>query len=205
MQLDTVPCGLKHAVNVLNNGGIVAFPTDTVYGLAASIMNPKAVRRIYHLKGRPMSMPLPVLISELDQLDQVAANVSNSALALADQFWPGALTLIVKASRKIPTVVTGGQDTVAVRLPDHPVPRSLVAGIGYPITGTSANLNGQSEPTTVEDVYSSFGDRVDCIIRDTNTSHGKPSTILDLSGPTPRMLRQGVISLEEINAICQVT
>ena len=205
MQLHTVPGGLKYAVNVLRNGGIVAFPTDTVYGLAANIMNPKAVLRVYHVKRRPLFMPLPVLISEMDELDQVATDISDSALALANQFWPGALTLILKASRQIPTIVTGGTDTVAVRLPDHTVPRTLVAGLGYAITGTSANLNGQSEPITGEGVYRSLGNQVDYIIDDSNTAHGKPSTILDLSGLTPRLLRQGVISLEEINDVCGAT
>ena len=204
MQTYTFPGGLRHAIKILKRGGVVAFPTDTIYGLGANILSPQAVERVYKIKGRPSSMALPLLLSDVGELEQIAAEVPEMALTLAQRFWPGGLTLILKASPQIPPAVTGGGDTVAVRLPNHPVPIELVRGLGHPITGTSANPSGGPDPITARDVERLLGDRVDCIIDYATPTQGKSSTVVDLTGITPRMLRQGIVTLEEITEVCEL-
>lgn len=192
---------VQAAVALLKNGGVVAFPTDTLYGLGADFSSAKAVQRVLDIKGRAWDMGLPLLLADADDLAVVAAAIPDAVLALARRFWPGALTLVVPRSSAVPDLVTGGRDTVAVRVPDHPVPLALARGLGRPITGTSANLAGQPPSLTAGDVRSGLGESVDLIIDDGPSPLGKQSTIVDATGPLLKLLRPGAISLSDIRSV----
>ena len=190
----TVSDHIAAGVAVLRDGGIVAYPTDTVYGLGADIECLAAVRRIIELKGRSMDMGLPLLLSDTEDLEQVGGELTETAWLLARRFWPGPLTLVVQRTKLVPDVVTGGRDTVAVRVPDHPVPRALAHSLGRPITGTSANVSGRSPNATAEQVRQQLGAAVDMIVEGGPHPGGQESTILDVSGAVPRILRRGAVS-----------
>ena len=181
------------AVDVLANGGVAGIPTDTLYGLAACAFDERAVLKIYELKGRPEGMALPLLLSDTSGLLQCAEEVPQSAWALAEHFWPGALTLVLRKSAAVPDLVTAGMNTVAVRVPDHPVPRAIAKALAAPITGTSANLSGSPGLTRAEDVQREFGERIDFVLDGGDAPGGVASTILDISGTEPRMLREGAV------------
>jgi L-threonylcarbamoyladenylate synthase len=186
------------AVLVLKAGGIVAYPTDTLYGLGADAFNMEAVERVFAAKGRDRDHGLPVLIADIGQLDQVAVEVSAAALQLARCFWPGALTLVLKRSPQLPAIVSGGAPTVAVRIPNHEVPLALVRQLGNPIIGTSANRTGASDPVTAMEVDEQIGPWLDYIIDVGETPRGEPSTIVDMTGQEPRILREGALPAEEV-------
>lgn len=188
----------RAAVLLLKVGGIVAFPTDTLYGLGVDAFNAAAVERVFLAKGRPLDQGLPVLLADASQLGLVAVSVSDQALALAERFWPGALTLVLQRSPDLPAVVSGGAATVAVRVPDHPVPLRLVRELGNPITGTSANKTGAPDPVTAEEVEAQLGPWLDYVIDLGPAPVGAPSTIVDMSGARPRILREGAISTAAI-------
>ncbi len=191
---------VQAAVTLLKNDGVVAYPTDTLYGLGADFSSPKAVQRVLDIKGRAVEMGLPLLLADADDLALVAAAIPDAVLALARRFWPGALTLVVPRSSAVPDLVTGGRDTVAVRVPDHSVPMALARGLGRPITGTSANLSGQPSALTAEDVRSALGESVDMIIDGGPAQLGIQSTIIDITGPLLKLVRPGAISLQDISA-----
>ena len=193
---------IKRAVAILKKGGIVAFPTDTVYGLGADPLNAQAVDRIYKAKRRPHNLPLPLLLAEKSDLLKVAAVVPDIAWQLAERFLPGGLTLVLRKSPWVPTTVTAGGDTIAVRIPNHPVPIALIRGLGAPIVGTSANLSGRSSPVTAEEVREQLGDEVDLIIDGGRCPGGTESTVLDFSGKVPTLIREGAIPRVEIAKIC---
>ena len=180
----------------------MAFPTDTLYGLGADAFRSGAVARVFEIKGRSATAPLPLLLGNIDDLEQVVADVPAEARVLADHFWPGPLTLVLKKCAAVPDIVTGGRDSVAVRVPNHPVPLALVGDLGRPITGTSANPSGWPDPLTAAEVGEMLGDRVDCIVDWGPAAAGTPSTILDLTGRTPRLLREGAIALDTLRSIC---
>jgi L-threonylcarbamoyladenylate synthase len=189
---------VEDGIFILKRGGIVAFPTDTVYGLGASISLPQAVERVYQIKRRPRSMPLPILLADKSQIGEVVGPVPPIARLLADRFLPGALTMVLyKESKAVPDIVTGGK-TVAIRIPAHPVPIALIKGLGAPIVGTSANLSGKPSALTAAEVYAQLGDKVDLIIDGGRCPGGKESTVVDLTGETPLILREGAISREEL-------
>jgi len=192
---------VEEGIAVLKQGGIVAFPTDTVYGLGAAISSDQAVARVYQVKGRPHHMALPLLLADKSQIGEVAKVVPSLAWLLADKFLPGALTMVLFKSESVPDIVTGGGRTVAIRIPAHPVPTSLARGLGTPIVGTSANLSGSPSALTAEEVYTQLGDRVDLIIDGGRCPGGRESTIIDLSGETPLILREGAISAEELKQV----
>jgi L-threonylcarbamoyladenylate synthase len=194
---------VEQAISILKQGGIVAFPTDTVYGLGACISIAQAVERVYQVKGRPRSMALPLLLADKSQIAQVAYPVPPIAWLLADKFLPGALTMVLPKAKSVPDIITGGGATVAVRIPAHPVPIALARGLGAPIVGTSANLSGKPSSLTAEEVYAQLGDKVDLIIDGGRCRSGKESTIVDLTGQTPVVLREGAISKEELKQIYQ--
>ncbi len=192
---------VQAAVTLLKNGGVVAYPTDTLYGLGADFSSLKAVQRVLDIKGRAWEMGLPLLLADADDIALVAAALPDAVLALARRFWPGALTLVVPRSSAAPDLVTGGRDTVAVRVPDHPVPVALARGLGRPITGTSANLAGQPSALTAEDVRSALGGSVDLIIDDGPAQLGTQSTIVDATGPLLKLVRPGAITLSDIRSV----
>ena len=193
---------IGQAIPILQRGGLVAFPTDTLYGLGAHPFIESAVRRLYDAKGRPDSKPVPLLLSSPNDLTLVSDQTDGLAHALAAAFWPGALTLVVRCRPDIPSLANGWGKTVAVRVPDHPVPRELCALLGAPITGTSANLGGGPNPITAEDVASQLEAKVDLIIDGGPCPGALPSTIIDVSGDSPAILRQGVISRTAIEEVC---
>ena len=189
---------IAEGVRVLREGGVVAYPTDTVYGLGADIASPAAVQRIIDLKGRPVGMGLPLLLAETSELAAVAGEISEAIWSLAKRFWPGSLTLVVRRSPIVPDLVTGGRDTVAVRVPGHPVPRELARGLGRPITGTSANLSGQPAAVTAEELHSWLGAHVDMVMEGGASPGQIESTILDVSGAVPMLIRRGAVGEDTI-------
>ena len=191
-------------ISILKQGGLVAFPTDTVYGLGACVDIQRAVKRLYQIKQRPRSMALPLLLADTSQISEVAEPVSEVAWLLVRNFLPGALTLVLLKSSSVPDIITAGGRTVAVRIPAHPVPVALVEGLGTPIVGTSANLSGKSSSLTADEVYSQFGDRVDLVIDGGRCPGGKESTIVDVTGETPVILREGAISREDLKRVCEI-
>ena len=191
---------IASAMAALREGGVVAFPTDTLYGLGACAYNEGAIEQIFAIKGRPPSMALPLLLAEVSQLGEVAAMVPEVAWTLAHRFLPGPLTLVLTKAPHIPDRVTGGGPTVAVRIPDHPVPRNLVRHLGAPITGTSANRSGAPPARTPQEVLAQLGESVSIIIDGGECPIGSPSTVVDCSQGVPRILREGAIpraTLEE--------
>jgi L-threonylcarbamoyladenylate synthase len=193
---------IELAIAILKKGGIVAFPTDTVYGLGADPLNAQAVDRIYKVKRRPHNLPLPLLLAEKSDLLKVATVVPEIAWQLAERFLPGGLTLVLRKSPWVPSTVTAGGDTIAVRIPNHPVPIALIRGLGTPIVGTSANLSGKLSPVTTEEAREQLGDEVDLIIDGGRCPGGTESTVLDISGKVPTLIREGAIPRVEIAEIC---
>ena len=189
---------LDKAFAALDNGGVVVFPTDTLYGLGADVFSLPALQRIFAIKGRPAELALPVLVAGLDQVESVALMMSNQAQELAERFWPGPLTLVMRRSPQLPDLVTGGADTVAVRMPAHRIPLALARRLGRPITGTSANLSGQPDLLDLDSIENQLGNLVDYIIRSGPPPEGTGSTVVDITRSEPRLLREGSISLEEI-------
>ena len=192
-----LPQEIARAIEVLRRGGVVAFPTDTVYGLGANIFLPRAVERVFELKGRPRNQPLPVLVSSFDQVAGLAS-VPPGATTLAKRFWPGALTLVLAALEAAPKLVTASSGKVAVRLPHHPIPLALIRGLGAPITGTSANLSGQPPARTAQEVRAQLREKVDLVLEGGPPPGGRESTVVDLTGKAPVVLREGAIPREEI-------
>ena len=192
---------VEEGIAILKQGGLVAFPTDTVYGLGAWSNLQEAVERIYRVKERPRNMSLPLLLAGTSQISEVAHSVPPVAWLLARNFLPGALTLVLHKAKSVPEIITAGGATVAVRVPAHPVPVALVRGLGAPIVGTSANLSGQPSPLTADEVYSQFGDKVDFIIDGGRCTGGKESTIVDVTGEAPVILREGAISRDELRRV----
>ena len=195
---------VARAVNTLKHGGLVAYPTDTLYGLGADIFDPEAVDRVFQVKGRPRHEALPVLIGSLADLDRVTGHVPQLLHSFAERFWPGPLTLVLERRPEVPDTVTGGQDTIAVRLPGHAIPRVLAMESGSPITGTSANRSGGPEPRTAQEVQDQLGDGVDLVVDGGRCPGGVASTILDLTTDPPFVVRQGAIPEEALRAISPV-
>lgn len=193
---------IERGISILRQGGLVAYPTDTVYGLGACAALPQAVERVYDVKERPRNMPLPLLLADVSQITKVAELVPPSAWLLIHSFLPGALTLILPKCSSVLDIITAGGATVAVRIPAHPVPIALIEGLEAPIVGTSANLSGWPSPLTADEVHSQLGEKVDLIIDGGRCLGGKESTIVDVSGENPVVLREGAISREQLERVC---
>ena len=189
---------LERAVGVLRDGGVVAIPTDTLYGLAADVFNAAAIDRVFDIKGRPQDLALPVLVSGWEQVIKVAENVPPQAQALAERFWPGALTLVVMKAAGLPDRLTAGGPTVAVRMPDHPAPIQLINGLGGPITGTSANISGGADPSTLADLSDQMGGRIDHVLNEGPAPKGTASTVVDITSGEPKLLREGAIPFKQV-------
>ena len=192
---------IAEAVRLLRNGGLVAFPTDTVYGVGAHAFQSRAVAALYEAKARPRDKAIPLLLARAEDLLLVAERVPETAHPLIKRFWPGALTLVVPKGPAIPQVVSAGGPTVAVRVPDHPVTLALITALGAPLAATSANLTGHSSPVTADEVARELGGRIDLIIDGGPCPGGVPSTVLDLTVDPPIVLRLGAIKEEEIKAV----
>ncbi|NTV04949.1 MAG: threonylcarbamoyl-AMP synthase [Chlorobiaceae bacterium] len=191
----------EKAARILNSGGIVAFPTETVYGLGASIYHPEAISRLFRAKGRPMDNPLIVHIYSIDQLPEVAAEINAEATKLIERFFPGPLTLILKKNPGVPYTVTAGLESVGVRCPANPVAREFLRFSQCPVAAPSANLSGLPSATSWETVFEDLAGKIDSLLRDKPSSIGLESTIVDCSGPKPLLLRAGAITLEQLQSV----
>lgn len=189
------------AGNLLKNGEIVAIPTETVYGLAANAFDEDAVKKIFIAKGRPQDNPLIVHISNIEHLSEIASEIPESALLLAEKFWPGPLTMILKKSEKIPYVVSAGLDTVGIRLPSHPHARAIIDAAGVPLAAPSANLSGKPSPTSAQHVMRDLSGRIPMIIDGGECEVGLESTVISLTGETPMLLRPGGITLAQLREV----
>ncbi len=193
--------GVDQAAAVLRAGGLVAFPTETVYGLGADARNVEAVTRVFAVKGRPADHPLIVHLADAAQLTGWARDIPETAWRLAEAFWPGPLTLVLPRLAGVPDVVTGGLDTVALRVPGHPVALALLAAFGDGIAGPSANRHGRVSPTSAGDVREELGADVDMVLDGGRCEIGIESTIVDLSTTKPRLLRPGAITGRALNRV----
>ena len=191
---------VARAVEMLRAGGVVAVPTETVYGLAADVENARAIKRVYAIKGRPTDHPLIVHAHDLEALDGYVAEITPALRGLAVQFWPGPLTAVVARGARTPRTVTGGQDTVAVRVPDHPLTHAILAAFGGAVAAPSANRFGRVSPTTAAHVRAELGDEVDLIVDGGPARVGVESTIVDLTGAVPAVLRAGAITPSQLGA-----
>ncbi len=192
---DPDPRILAAAADVLSHGGLVVFPTDTLYGLAADPRDAAAVERVFRLKGRSTTEALPLIAASLEQVDRSLGLLSGRTRRLAERFWPGPLTLVVEAGTRIVPAVLGDADAVAIRVPDHAVARGLSEGLGFPIVSTSANRSGRPAPSAADVAAEEIGDAVDMVIDAGPVAGGEPSTIVDARGDGVRLIRAGAISL----------
>jgi L-threonylcarbamoyladenylate synthase len=191
---------LAEALEALRRGGVVVFPTDTLYGLGADATNEKSVERVLQIKGRPASLGIPLLLATLQQAEEYVAFVPPLAQRLAQAFWPGPLTLVLPRSSLVSDLLTGGRPTIALRVPDHPVPRTLAARLGRPLTGTSANRHGQPDPRTLAQVRQQLEGDVDLVLDGGPLTGGLASTIVEVRGEELLFLRQGVLPEEAVRA-----
>ncbi len=195
---------IRRAAEVLRDGGLVAFPTETVYGLGADASNPIAVGRIFTVKGRPSGHPLIVHLATAAALDEWACDIPDAARLLAAACWPGPLTMILSRSPQVPDVVTGGRPTVGLRVPDHPVAQALLTEFGGGVAAPSANRFGQVSPTTAAHVRADLGDAVELILDGEPALVGVESTIIDLSGAEPEILRPGGVPVDRLTELLGV-
>ena len=189
---------LKIPSDILKHGGLVAFPTETVYGLGANALDEEAVKSIFIAKGRPSDNPLIVHISEQSQLDKLVKSIPDTATILMDAFWPGPLTLLFEKSDLVPMVTSGGLDTVAIRMPNNQVALSLIKKTGLPIAAPSANTSGRPSPTSAEHVLEDLNGKIDAVIDGGDTTVGLESTVLDLTTDIPMILRPGSVTHEQL-------
>lgn len=194
---------IARAADLLLSGQLVAFPTDTVYGVAAVGSLPSAVARLYVAKGRPPDKAVPILLADIDELDTVVSEISDLVRQLVDQFWPGGLTLVLPKSNLVPSDVSPSQ-SVAVRLPDLDLTRQIIAAVGTPLAVTSANRSGQSSPCTASEVMDQLGGRIAAVVDGGRCPGGVPSTILDCTADHPELLRAGAISVEALRRIAEL-
>jgi L-threonylcarbamoyladenylate synthase len=200
MQTEILPAAsdstLLHALTVLGEGGLVAFPTDTVYGVGALAFDGKAIESIYVAKDRPAEKAIPILISDANELDKIGIDIPAAARRLASRFWPGPLTILVPKRADLPESVSG-TSTVGVRVPDHEVARALLRAVG-PMAVTSANISGGPSPVSADEVFEQLGGRIPLIIDAGRTPGGVPSTLVDCTTPELTILREGPIGMEEL-------
>ena len=189
------------AAQIINNGGLVAIPTETVYGLAANAFDSNAVSKIFKAKGRPSDNPLIVHISDINEIYRLVLDFPKKAQDLAFKFWPGPITIILKKSDVIPNVVSGNLDTVAIRMPDNDLTRKLIKISGKPLAAPSANLSGSPSPTTMKHVLDDLNGKIDAIIDGGNCKVGLESTVITLASEKPRILRPGGITKEQIESV----
>ena len=192
---------LAHAVRLLRAGKVIAFPTDTVYGVGASGFNERAIEQIYVVKERPRDKAIPYLLANAADISVVAREIPDAARLLAAKFWPGGLTLVVPAAARVPKILTAGGDSVAVRVPNHPTTRALIDAVGAPLAATSANLSGASDPASAWEVFAQLNGRIPFILDGGATPGNVPSTVVDVTTDPPTVRRVGVISLAEIERV----
>jgi len=197
----TAPTAVEAAMVWLRRGQVVAFPTDTVYGVGARMDDLNAVERLYQVKGRPRSLGIPLLLAGPEDMERVCRDLPEIAWRLAERFWPGGLTLVFWRQPGVSDLITGGRSTVAVRVPDHSLPRELARRLGGALASTSANQSGAAAPITAAAVQEQLAGRIPLILDGGTCSAGVASTIVDLTVEPPQLLRSGPISLAEIETV----
>ena len=195
------PEDIETAGKIIAEGGLVAFPTETVYGLGADALDLMAVSKIYRAKGRPSDNPMIVHIADRNMLSDLTSEITEDMEKLMDAFWPGPMTMVVKRKPHIPDVTTGGLDTVGIRFPANEVAQALIKAAGCPIAAPSANLSGKPSPTTAAHVIKDMGGRINAIIQSDNCQHGIESTVIDMTGVIPMVLRPGVITMDMLSQV----
>ncbi len=192
---------IAEAAAVIRAGGLVVLPTETVYGVAAALLDEAAIEKIYSAKGRPSHKPLPVLISDASQVRAAVRHVPRAARRLMEMFWPGPLTIVMDAAPAVPLAVTAATGTVGVRMPDDELALGLMRQAGVPLACTSANLSGDPSASGVDAIAGGFISRVDLVLDGGETPIGIPSTVVDLTGAAPRLIRAGSIAADDIEAV----
>ncbi len=194
---------VAQAASILRKGGLVAFPTDTLYALGADASNRLAIERLFAAKGRSRKAPIPLLVSDLMMAIQLVGELPDAAIRLATRYWPGPLTLVVQAPRGICTLLTAGTGRIGIRVPDAAVALALIRRFGGPVTGTSANRSGGKDPLDAHEVLRQLGDRVDLVLDGGPVAGGSPSTVVDVTISPPVLVRQGPIRQEEILSLLE--
>ena len=194
--------GVRCAAELLRQGGLVAIPTETVYGLAADACNAEAVRAVYAAKGRPSDNPMIVHIADREMLPELVASAPPAAALLAEAFWPGPLTMVLPRSQRVPLTTTGGLESVAVRMPSHPVARAVIRAAGVPLAAPSANRSGSPSPTTYRHCIDDLWGLVDAVVESDDCAVGVESTVVSLLGEVPQILRPGAVTPEDIRRVC---
>ena len=189
------------ALDVLSAGGVIGIPTDTVYGIAANALNECAVNRVFAVKGREDTSPIPVLVGDVEDLFKYGRDIPDEAVDLARAFWPGQLTIVVSRSDRISRLVTGGRETVGLRVADHEIPCRLVAALGAPITATSANISGADSLSSAQAVADQLGASLDLVFDGGQLVPSKPSTVVDTTFQPPRILREGAVSRADVERV----
>ena len=192
---------ITKAAEIIKDGGLVAFPTETVYGLGANALDESAVKKIFVAKGRPQDNPLIVHVDSIEMMMPLVCGLDDRAKSLAEAFWPGPLTIIMKRSDKVPSVVSAGLETVAIRLPSDEIARALITEAGLPIAAPSANLSGSPSPTCAQHVVKDLSGRVEMILNSHSCSVGVESTVISLVSEKPRLLRPGFVTVEELESV----
>ncbi len=204
METKILDCGaesVREAAKIIAAGGLVAFPTETVYGLGADALNAEAVGKVYAAKGRPSDNPMIVHIARASDIGRLTPMLSEDIVKLIDNFWPGPLTMVVKKKPGVPDVTTGGLDTVAVRMPDNETARALIAESGCPIAAPSANISGRPSPTKYQHVIEDLSGKIDAILCGEDCRVGIESTVIDMTSEVPTILRPGILTREQISAV----
>ena len=192
---------LEEAITTLQHGGVIAFPTDTVYGIGASLDHPQALRRIYDLKGRSPDKPLPILIARVEMMDQLSPDVDERLASLAERFWPGALTIVLPAADHLPAEVKAPDNTIGVRLPNHSIPLTIAERAGGAIATTSANISGQEAAHAAAEIREAFGTSVDVILDGGFAPEQNSSTVIRVDNGEIVVLREGVISADSLHDV----
>jgi L-threonylcarbamoyladenylate synthase len=190
--------GVKRAASVIEGGGIVAFPTESFYGLGVEATNSSALERLFRVKKRDPALPILILISSIDELFKYAASVPPKALELGSRFWPGGLTIVLRASQDLPSVLTAGTGKIGIRISGHPLAHALTLALNIPVTGTSANISGKPPCTRADQVIECLGEQLDLILDGGTTEGTRPSSIIDVTRDPPLLIREGIITVEEI-------
>lgn len=192
---------LEEPAQIIKNGGIVVFPTETVYGIGANALNAEAVKKIYEIKKRPLSKPITLLVNSIDMIERVAKDITPFEYAIIKKFFPGPLTIILQKKDVVPDIVTSGGSTVGIRMPANEIALELINRAGVPLATPSANISDKPSKTNIKDVMSDFPEGVDCFIDGGKSKIGVASTIVQVIDGVPRMLRQGTITEEQINKL----
>lgn len=194
---------IEQAAGEIKAGHLIIFPTDTVYGLGADALNEAAVRAVFEVKGRSFLSPLPVLIADPSDVESLVAEVPTVAARLIERFWPGPVTLVLKKSARVPAVVTAGQDTVALRVPDHAVARALIKRAGTPVVGPSANPAGRPAPADPAEIDARLSGEVSLVIDSGPAPVGRPSTIIDVTSASVKILREGAVTKKDVESVIE--